>query len=56
MNLQTIETAGTSGNQNANSNDFMKYFDNSDLFELFEFESDPKKHETLDLLLSKDGF
>lgn len=56
MNLQTIETAGTSGNQNANTNDFMKYFDNSDLFELFEFESDPTKHETLDMLLDKDGF
>jgi len=34
----------------------MKYFNDSDLFELFKFDYNPKKCETLDLLLERDGF
>lgn len=34
----------------------MKYFNDSDLFELFEFNYDSKKCETLDMLIEKDGF
>ena len=58
INLQTIETSETAGNSAASSNnDLMKYFNDSDLFELFEFNySDPKKCETLSLLLDRDGF
>ncbi len=34
----------------------MKYFNDSDLFELFEFNHESKRCETLDLLIEKDGF
>lgn len=35
----------------------MKYFNDSDLFELFEFDyTDSKKCETLRMLLDRDGF
>jgi hypothetical protein len=33
----------------------MKYFNDSDLFELFEFNENGKKCETLDMLLERDG-
>eukprot|EP00347_Sterkiella_histriomuscorum_P014209 403361753 len=60
INLQTIETSDTSGIPQAgdgkNTSDLMKYFGDSDLFELFEFDYDSKKCETLDLLLERDGF
>lgn len=35
----------------------MKYFNDSDLFELFEFNyTDPRKCDTLSMLLKRDGF
>ncbi len=60
MNLQTIETSETAGQATTSGDgqaDLMKYFNDRDLFELFEFNySDPKKCETLSLLLRRDGF
>ena len=34
----------------------MKYFNDNDLFELFEFNENGKKCETLDMLVERDGF
>lgn len=35
----------------------MKYFNDSDLFELFEFNyTDPRKCDTMSMLLKRDGF
>lgn len=56
INLQTIETSETMGKElAAHQQEFMKYFNDSDLFELFKFNYS-QKCETLDLLLEKDGF
>ena len=53
MNLATIDQHG--GNSQA---DFEKYFKNTDLFELFQFDADAAETscETLQLLLNRDGF
>ena len=53
MNLATIDQQG--GNSQA---DFEKYFKNTDLFELFQFDADAAETtcETLQLLLNRDGF
>jgi hypothetical protein len=49
--MQTIE--GKEGKTDSTA--FSKYFDNSDLFELFKCDFS-EKCETLDLLLARDGF
>ena len=54
-----MSTAGTvvANGPDASSTDFVKYFNDSDLFELFEFNyTDPKKCETLEMLIERDGF
>mmetsp|Transcript_30241 Transcript_30241/g.46237 ORF Transcript_30241/g.46237 Transcript_30241/m.46237 type:complete len:113 (-) Transcript_30241:239-577(-) len=57
MNLQTIETgeAATAENEVDEQKAFEKYFGDSDLFELFEFNQDDRC-DTLDLIMKKDGF
>jgi hypothetical protein len=62
--LQTIETSETAVQANGKSaggdkgqSDLMKYFNDSDLFELFEFNyTDARKCDTLAMLLRRDGF
>ena len=60
INLQTIETENTSGistQQSGNKQgDFFKYFNDSDLFELFSFDYESQKCDTLNLLTERDGF
>lgn len=45
-----------SNGNGSNPSDFLKYFGDSDLFELFEFDYESNKCETLQLLLDRDGF
>ena len=54
MNLATIDsTGGASGSQ-----DFEKYFKNTDLFELFQYDAKASETscDTLEMLLERDGF
>lgn len=50
MSLATIDNGGKS------QNDFDKYFSTEDLFELFQFDPDATKSDTLEMLLKRDGF
>ena len=52
MNLATIDSG------QSHQKDFEKYFKNTDLFELFEYDATASSDtcETLSLLLSRDGF
>ena len=54
MNLATIDANGKNGGQQ----DFEKYFKNTDLFELFQFDAETSAEscDTLKLLLERDGF
>ena len=54
MNLSTIETA-EKGEEGSGEKAFSKYFNDSDLFALFQY-NDSDECETLDLIMSKDGF
>lgn len=60
INLQTIETKETSGiptaTASSSGSELLKYFGDSDLFELFAFDYESKRCETLELLLERDGF
>lgn len=53
--MQTIDSTATAADDTTT---FMKYFNDSDLFELFEFnfETCNEKCETLNMLLERDGF
>ena len=52
MNLQTIEHTSDLDEEKA----FAKYFNDSDLFQLFQYDDNDDNCETLNLILSKDGF
>ena len=55
MNLQTIDTNSITVE---NGTSFEKYFNDSDLFELFEYDfiNSDTRCETLEMLLDRDGF
>ena len=50
MSLATIDNGGSS------QSDFDKYFSTKDLFELFQFDPEAEKSDTLEMLLKRDGF
>ena len=50
MSLATIDNGGSS------QNDFDKYFSTKDLFELFKYDAEAEKSDTLEMLLKRDGF
>jgi len=56
MNLQTIETGEQANDNEDEQKVFEKYFNDSDLFELFEFNSSQENCDTYDLIMKKDGF
>lgn len=61
INLQTLEREASNDDENQNDDQsgqkaFAKYFDDKDLFQLFEFDDNDQKCETLDLIREKDGF
>jgi|694.fasta_scaffold127295_1 hypothetical protein len=49
----TLATVDSNDNK---ANDFDKYFSNTDLFDLFEYDQDAKECDTLNMLLKRDGF
>jgi hypothetical protein len=49
-------TLATIDNSSSAQSDFDKYFNNKDLYELFEFLPDAQTCDTLDMLLKRDGF
>lgn len=51
MSLATIDNQSNSEQQ-----DFDKYFAGKDLFELFSYDPNATKCETMELLLKRDGF
>ena len=55
MNLATIENDGSN---ETGQNEIEKYFKDTDIFELFEYDVDAcdETCETLELLLKRDGF
>lgn len=54
MNLQTIETS-ESNEDGMDEKTLQKYFNDSDLFQLFSF-NETDECETLNLIMSRDGF
>ena len=50
MSLATIDNGGSA------QQDFDKYFSNTDLFELFQYDAEQTKSTTMELLLKRDGF
>lgn len=52
-----MQANGTAAPKDSGQADLMKYFNDSDLFELFEFNyTDPRKCDTMSMLLKRDGF
>ena len=58
MNLQTIETDEMTADKEDVSEEkaIQKYFDNTDLFELFKYKDDLEGCDTYDLIMKRDGF
>jgi hypothetical protein len=57
MNLQTIEgQEGDAKEEVTDEKAFQKYFNDSDLSELFHYKDEDDKCETLGLIMEKDGF
>jgi hypothetical protein len=50
MSLATIDNGGSA------QQDFDKYFERTDLFELFQYDATQTKSLTMELLLKRDGF
>ena len=57
MNLQTVESLEQDAKEEVSDEKVIqKYFNDSDLFELFQYADDDENCETLDLIMEKDGF
>ena len=57
MNLQTIEGLENDAKEDVpDEKAFQKYFNESDLFELFQYKDNDEQCETLGLIMEKDGF
>jgi hypothetical protein len=57
MSLQTIEgLEADAKEENSDEKAFQKYFNDSDLFELFKYTDNDEACETLGMIMEKDGF